>query len=59
MKLVEEAHGEGGFGKVSKQKDKFLDRFVAVKKLHLLSGKSSHERFKREARTLARMSHPR
>ncbi|MCB0194887.1 MAG: serine/threonine protein kinase [Anaerolineae bacterium] len=56
--VVEENHGEGGFGKVSKQRDKFLDRLVAVKELNLLSDQSSRERFDREARTLAKMSHP-
>lgn len=56
--IVDESHGKGGFGKVSKQRDKFLDRFVAVKQLHLIDDKEAKARFEREARTLARMSHP-
>lgn len=56
--IVEDSHGEGGFGKISKQRDKFLDRYVAVKELNLIADKSMQERFNREARTLAKMSHP-
>ena len=56
--LVSELHGEGGFGRVSKRRDKILDRLVAVKQLKLLEDKDARERFHREARALARMSHP-
>lgn len=56
--VVDEKHGEGGFGKVSKQRDVVLDRFVAVKELHLPRDAASEERFEREARLLARLSHP-
>jgi serine/threonine protein kinase len=31
--IIEEAHGEGGFGRISKCRDKDLDRLVAIKKL--------------------------
>jgi len=56
--VVDEKHGEGGFGKVSKHRDLLLDRFVAVKQLHLPSDVASEKRFEREARALARLSHP-
>ena len=55
--IVDKEHGEGGFGKVSIQRDKILERLVAVKSLLLLDDKASRERFMREAKTLARMSH--
>jgi serine/threonine protein kinase len=55
--VIEDSHGEGGFGKISKQRDKFLERFVAVKRLHMLSDREAKARFVREAKTLARMSH--
>src|SRR5262249_55476628 len=51
-------HGEGGFGRVSKRRDKILDRFVAVKQLKLLQDEDARERFRREAKALAKMSHP-
>jgi len=56
--VVAESHGKGGFGKVSKHRDKFLDRLVAVKALHLTGNDEARERFEREARTLAKLSHP-
>ena len=56
--IVDEDHGEGGFGKVQKHRDLLLDRHVAVKILKLLDDEEARERFRREARTLARMSHP-
>ncbi|HXJ93077.1 MAG TPA: serine/threonine-protein kinase [Terriglobia bacterium] len=56
--IIEEAHGEGGFGRVSKLKDHLLDRLVAVKQLKLLDEEEAKERFRREAKALARMSHP-
>ena len=55
--IIEEAHGEGGFGRVAKRRDKLLDRLVAVKQLKVLD-EESMERFRREARALAKMSHP-
>src|SRR5438093_13655311 len=56
--LVLDAHGEGGYGRVSKRRDKILDRFVAVKQLKLLKDDDARERFRREAKALAKMSHP-
>ena len=34
--IIDAHHGEGGFGRVSKQRDKVLERFVAVKQMRLL-----------------------
>ncbi len=54
-------HGAGGFAKVIRGKDNALDRDVAVKVLNPLITEFSgpdQERFKREARILARLSHP-
>jgi serine/threonine-protein kinase len=56
--IVADAHGEGGFGRVSKRRDKILDRLVAVKQLKLLKDDDARERFRREAKALAKMSHP-
>jgi eukaryotic-like serine/threonine-protein kinase len=56
--VVDETHGEGGFGRISKRRDKALERFVAVKELRLLSDQGVRERFRREAKVLARLSHP-
>src|SRR5206468_5390304 len=56
--LVSDSHGEGGFGRVSKRRDKILDRLVAVKQLKLLKDEEGRERFRREAKTLAKLSHP-
>ena len=56
--IIKDAHGEGGFGCVSKRRDKILDRLVAVKQLKVLSNNEAKERFRREAKALAKMSHP-
>lgn len=56
--VIDDAHGVGGFGKVSKRRDKALERLVAVKELRMLADTEARERFKREAKALARMSHP-
>src|SRR5437763_1494625 len=56
--MVDQEHGEGGFGKVSKQRDKILGRLVAVKDLHWPENPELRERFAREAKVLARFSHP-
>ena len=56
--LIEGAHGEGGFGEVRKHRDVILERVVAVKRLKLINDNDAKERFRREARALARMSHP-
>src|SRR5216683_7911792 len=56
--MIDDRHGEGGFGRVSKRRDKALERFVAVKELRMLSEPAARDRFKREAKALARMNHP-
>lgn len=56
-----ETHGAGGFAKVIKGRDNDLERDIAVKVLDPLATKfseSDQERFRREARILARLSHP-
>jgi serine/threonine-protein kinase len=53
--------GNGGFGKVDKAMDKELERFVAIKTLDPLFKDidvNDIDRFKKEAKTLARLSHP-
>jgi serine/threonine protein kinase len=53
-------HGEGGFGKVRKGRDTELERDIAVKVLSLPAPQFSPddiERFRREARTLAKLTH--
>ena len=56
--IIDKSHGEGGFGKIQVRRDKILERFVAVKQLILYENEEARERFKREAKTLAKMSHP-
>jgi serine/threonine protein kinase len=54
-------HGQGGFAKVRKGRDNVLDRDIAVKVLSPLIEtfpEADVERFKREARILAKLSHP-
>jgi len=56
-----EIHGSGGFAKVIRGKDNDLDRDIAVKVLSPIlehSNEADRERFRREARILAKMSHP-
>jgi len=53
-------HGAGGFAKIIKDKDNELDRDIAVKVLDQLAtefGDEDRERFRREARILAKLSH--
>src|SRR6266850_7129279 len=52
--------GKGGMGAVYKARQPGLDRFVALKILppQVASGPGFAERFNREARALARLSHP-
>ena len=54
------ALGAGGMGEVYKARDTRLDRTVAVKVLpsHVSSDPTFRERFEREAKTLAALSHP-
>jgi serine/threonine protein kinase len=59
--LKESEIGSGGFGKVRVAHDTTLDRDVAVKSLDPILkefSEAEQERFKREARTLAKLSHP-
>jgi serine/threonine protein kinase len=56
--IIKESHGEGGFGRVSKQRDRTLDRLVAVKQLRMLDDPDARERFHREAKALAKLAHP-
>ncbi len=57
---LESRLGTGGMGTVWKAKDRLLDRTVAIKLLHddLSADVESMQRFKREARAAARLSHP-
>jgi serine/threonine protein kinase len=53
--------GQGGFAIVYRARDTQLDRLVALKELRsiLLHDKEWVKRFRREARTIARLDHPR
>ena len=59
LEILEEV-GRGGMGVVYKARHKHLDRLVALKLIHpsLAADPTFAERFSREARTLARLSHP-
>lgn len=52
--------GEGGMGSVYKALDFKLDRYVAIKVLKKIESQNTHfvERFKREAKNQAKLSHP-
>lgn len=57
----EELLGAGGFGKVRKGRDVLLERDIAIKTLDPIAVEFSaaeQERFRREARVLAKLSHP-
>ena len=57
----EEVHGTGGFARVIRGRDNVLERDIAVKVLNPLATEFSEpeqERFRREARILAKLSHP-
>jgi serine/threonine protein kinase len=56
--VIDEDHGEGAFGKIQKRRDIILERFVAVKHLKLVKDPEAQARFVKEAKTLAKMSHP-
>ena len=59
--FAHEVHGTGGFAKVIRGRDTDLERDVAVKVLTLLAtefSETEQERFRREARILASLSHP-
>jgi tRNA A-37 threonylcarbamoyl transferase component Bud32 len=57
---LEELLGSGGMSSVFRARDRLLDRHVALKVLHArYSDDDEHvARFRREARTVARLSHP-
>ena len=57
---ITEVIGHGGMGVVYKAYDSRLDRIVAIKTVptHLLEDCATQERFRREARILASLSHP-
>lgn len=50
--------GRGGMGAVWRAHDESLDRAVALKEMHVDSEPDARERFRREARALARLTHP-
>ena len=59
--FAREVHGSGGFADVVRGRDNVLERDVAVKFLTPLATEFpeiEHERFRREARILASLSHP-
>jgi len=58
--LIEGPLGAGGMGEVYKARDEKLDRFVAVKILHTTraTDPSFRDRFQREARAIAALTHP-
>jgi serine/threonine-protein kinase len=57
---LEELVGTGGMSSVYRARDRLLDRNVAIKVLHPHFGQDGEyvERFRREARAVARLSHP-
>ncbi|MGI8596561.1 MAG: protein kinase domain-containing protein, partial [Thermoleophilaceae bacterium] len=57
---LEERIGAGGMSTVYRAFDETLERWVAIKVLHseLASEEDQIERFRREARAVARLSHP-
>src|SRR4051795_9686149 len=57
---LEEQVGSGGMSTVYRAFDETLERWVAIKLLHRSMSDASVqlERFRREARTVARLSHP-
>ncbi|MGZ4310211.1 MAG: protein kinase domain-containing protein, partial [Gaiellaceae bacterium] len=57
---LEELVGTGGMSSVFRAHDRLLDRKVALKVLHPQFGDDEEyvERFRREARSVARLSHP-
>src|SRR5687768_3150760 len=57
---LEKLVGSGGMSSVYKARDRLLDRHVAIKVLHEYYGADDDyvERFRREARSVAQLSHP-
>ena len=62
FEFEDDPHGAGGFAKVFRGRDNVLERDIAVKVLDPLLGpkfdEADQERFRREAHTLAKLSHP-
>jgi serine/threonine protein kinase len=59
--LESKEHGAGGFGRVIRGRDQMLERDIAVKVMNQLTTEfppAEQERFRREARILAKLSHP-
>ena len=56
---LEASLGRGGTGEVFRARDLRLDRVVAIKMLHpwVATDQGAHERFRREATTLAQLRH--
>ncbi len=50
--------GQGAFAAVYLGEHQYLERPAAVKVLHIQMAPDSHEAFRREARTIARLDHP-
>ena len=50
--------GQGAFAAVYLGEHKYLERLAAIKVLHLRMETSTHESFRREARTIAPLRHP-
>jgi serine/threonine-protein kinase len=57
FKTIDKDFNEGGFGKIIVVSDEILERKVAIKRLQYLDGQNK-ERFKKEAKILASLSHP-
>jgi hypothetical protein len=57
---IEELVGEGGMSRVYRARDEVLERLVAIKVLHEHFGRDPAyvERFRREARAIAKLAHP-
>jgi eukaryotic-like serine/threonine-protein kinase len=57
---LEELVGTGGMSSVYRAKDRLLERYVALKILHdtYMADEATVERFRREARSVAQLSHP-
>src|SRR5215469_645148 len=50
--------GQGAFAAVYLGEHQYLERLAAIKVLHLRMETSTHEAFRREARTIAQLHHP-
>lgn len=58
FRILDEEQGIGGFGEVYKCLDNELERHVAIKRLMLINDEEAKQRFKREAKVLAKLTHP-